>query len=255
MSGGGHVLITGTSGAIGGALARLFRLRHPTAQLTLCDVSEAPSRALAVELGGAVDVVACDLADTDAALRMLEDARARFGPLSGLVNCAGIMEVRRFDELPWRRAQALLAIDLLSPLALMHAAVPDMLAARRGFVVNVASMAGKVTLPGCAFYGAAKAGLSMASEIARRELAPKGVHVVTVYPGAIASALESRARDQYGRTLLTRLVPTGRPEVLARKILAALDTRRARVVYPSFYSLGLLSVASPIALAVGPSAK
>jgi len=258
MSGGGqdeHLFVTGTSGAIGGALARALRRRHPAARLTLVDVSEAPSRALAAELGGAVDVAACDLADTDAALRVLDDARARFGAPTGLVNCAGIMEVRRFDQLPWRRAQALLAIDMLSPLALMHAAVADMRAARRGFVVNVASMAGKVTLPGCAFYGAAKAGLSMASEIARRELAPAGVHVVTVYPGAVASALESRARDQYGRTLLTRLVPPGRPDVLARKIVAALDARRARVVYPSFYSLGLLSVAGPIALAVGPSAK
>src|SRR6185312_5703734 len=167
----------------------------------------------------------------------------------------GFMEVRRFDRIPWARAAELLAVDLVSPLALMHAVVGDMVQARRGFVVNVASMAGKVTLPGCAFYGAAKAGLSMASEIARRELASRGVQVLTVYPGAVASALESRARDQYGRTLLTRLVPTGRPEVLARKIVEALDARRARLVYPSLYSLGLFAVASPIALAVGPAAK
>lgn len=250
---GEHLVITGTSGAIGGALAHALRKRHPAARLTLVDVSDGPSRALA--LGGDVEVARCDLADSDAALRVLEEARARFGPLGGLVNCAGIMEVRRFDELPWQRAADLLAIDLLSPLALMHAAVPDMIAAGRGFVVNVTSMAGKVTLPGCAFYGAAKAGLSMASEIARRELAPRGVQVLTVYPGAVASALESRARDQYGRTLLTRLVPTGRPEVLARKIVEALDARRARLVYPSLYSLGLFAVASPIALAVGPAAK
>lgn len=72
---------------------------------------------------------------------------------------------------------ALLAVDLVTPVALMHAAVADMVRARRGFVVNVTSMAGKVTLPGCAFYGAAKAGLSMASEIARRELGGAGVRV------------------------------------------------------------------------------
>lgn len=250
-----HLVVTGSSGAIGGALARALRRRHPAARLTLVDVSEPPSRALEQELGGEVAFASCDLADPAAALRALDEARARFGPVYGLVNCAGFMEVRRFDQLPWSRAAELLAVDLISPLALMHAAVGDMAQAGRGFVVNVASMAGKVTLPGCAFYGAAKAGLSMASEIARRELAGAGVQVLTVYPGAVASPLESRARDQYGRTLLTRLVPTGEPAALAQKILDALDAGRARVVYPSFYSLGLLGVASPLALALGPAAR
>ncbi len=250
-----HLVVTGSSGAIGGALARALRRRHPTARLSLVDVTEAPSRALADALGGEIEVVRCDLADTAAALGALDEARARFGAVDGLVDCAGFMEVRRFDRIEWARAAALLAVDLVSPLALMHAAVGDMVQAGRGFVVNVASMAGKVTLPGCAFYGAAKAGLSMASEIARRELGELGVRVVTVYPGAVASPLESRARDQYGRTLLTRLVPTGEPDVLARKIIEALDGGHARVVYPSFYALGLFAVASPLALAFGPTAR
>lgn len=255
MTGGEHLVVTGSSGAIGGALARALKRRHPTARLSLVDVSEAPSRALADALGGEVAVVPCDLADSAAALRALDEARGRFGAVHGLVNCAGFMEVRRFDRIDWARAAALLAVDLVSPLALMHAAVADMVRARRGFVVNVTSMAGKVTLPGCAFYGAAKAGLSMASEIARRELAGAGVRVLTVYPGAVASPLEARARDQYGRTLLTRLVPTGAPAVLAQKIVDALDGGRARVIYPSFYSLGLLGVAGPVALAFGPTAE
>lgn len=250
-----HLVITGTSGAIGGAIARALRRRHPTARLTLVDVTEAPSRALIELVGGEVELAPCDLADPAAALRTLDQARARFGPVSGLVNCAGFMEVRRFDQIPWTRAAELLAVDLISPLGLMRAVVDDMTAARRGFIVNVASMAAKVTLPGCAFYGAAKAGLSMASEIARRELAPLGIHVLTVYPGAVASPLEARARDQYGRTLLTRLVPTGDPDVLADKVIDGLDARRARIVYPSLYSLGLLSIASPIALAFGPTAN
>jgi short-subunit dehydrogenase len=248
-----HVLVTGTSGAIGAAIARELRLRHPAARLSLVDVDEAPSRALGEELGEA-HVVRCDLSRTDDVPRAIDEARARFGWVEGLVNCAGFMEVRRFDRLPWERAQALLAVDLVSPLRLMHLCVPDMIAARRGFVVNVASMAGRVTLPGCAFYCAAKGGLAMASEVARRELAPSGVRVLTVYPGAVRSALESRARDQYGRTLLARLVPTGEPDVLARKIAGALAQNRARVVYPSLYALGLFGAAGPIALAIAPRA-
>ncbi|WP_394823348.1 SDR family NAD(P)-dependent oxidoreductase [Pendulispora albinea] len=250
-----HIFVTGTSGAIGGALARALRRHEPRARLTLVDVAPEPSRALASELGGEIHVAACDLSKSDQAMAALEEARGRFGPVHGLVNCAGFMEVRRFERLPWARAEALLAVDLVSPLRLMHAAVPDMLAARRGFVVNVASMAGRVTLHGCAFYCAAKAGLAMASEVARRELAPAGISVVTVYPGAVQSELESRAREQYGRKLLARIIPTGKPEVLADKVVDALAMKRARVVYPASYSVGLLSVASPIALAFGPTAQ
>lgn len=247
-----HLLITGTSGSIGAALARALRRRHEGARLTLLDVHEAPSRALAETLGGDVHVVACDLSSSAAVPAALDDARARFGPVHGLVNCAGFMEVRRFERLLWERAEALLSVDLVSPLRLMHACVPDMLASGRGFVVNVASMAGKVTLPGCAFYCAAKSGLAMASEIARRELASQGVRVVTVYPGAVESPLEAHAKDQYGRSAITALVPTGKPDVLARKIIEALDADRPRVIYPSAYAVGMLAIAGPIALRIGP---
>jgi len=253
-----HLFVTGTSGAIGGAIACVLRKRFPDARMTLVDVAEQPSKALAHALrGGEGDVALslCDLAKSDDAQRVLDEARARFGPVDGLVNCAGFMEVRRFDRIASDRAADLLAVDLVTPLRLMHAAVPEMIARRSGFVVNVTSMAGKVTLPGCAFYGAAKAGLAMASEIARRELAPLGVRVLTVYPGAVASALESRARDQYGRTLWTRLAPTGSPEELAQRIDEALDADRARVIYPALYSLGLVPAAGPLALAFGPNAR
>jgi short-subunit dehydrogenase len=249
-----HLFVTGSSGAIGTAVTRALRARHPRARFTLVDLNVEPSRALGVEIGGEVEAARCDLARSEEAQRALDDGRARFGPVHGLVNCAGFMEVRRFERIDWARAESLLAVDLVTPLRLMHAVVPAMLVAGRGFVVNVTSMAGKVTLPGCAFYCAAKAGLSMASEVARAELAPRGVQVVTVYPGAVASPLESKAKDQYGRSLLTRLVPTGHPDLLARKIVRALDAGRARVVYPSFYAFGLFAAASPIALALGPEA-
>lgn len=249
-----HIVVTGTSGSIGSALARALRRRHAGAHFTLIDVTEPASQRLAAELGGSADVVACDLSSSDEASAALDRARARSGPVHGLVNCAGFMEVQRFERLPWARAEALLMVDLVSPLRLMHAAVPDMIDAGAGFVVNVASMAGKVTLPGCAFYGAAKGGLAMASEIARSELSQRGVRVVTVYPGAVASPLEARAKEQYGSTWITRLVPTGDPAVLAQKIVDAVDADHARVIYPSAYALGLLPIASAFALRFGPRA-
>lgn len=248
-----HVLITGTSGAIGAALARRFRDAWPAARLTLVDRAPGPSEALASGLGDA-RAVAADLGDVAALPGLIGDAVAASGPIDGLVNCAGFMEVRRFETLDWDRAHALLNVDLVSPLRLMHLVVGDMLQRGRGFVVNVSSMAGRTPLKGCAFYGAAKAGLAMASEITARELAGRGVHVVTVYPGPVASGLEQSARAQYQTGWIARLLPTGQPDVIAARIHDAIARRRRRVIYPSLYGVGYhaLPLAAPFTLGAGP---
>ncbi|MBI4956486.1 MAG: SDR family oxidoreductase, partial [Myxococcales bacterium] len=179
------------------------------------------------------------------------------GPLDGLVSSAGLMQVRALERMPWDAAEHLLLVDLVAPLALLHAAAGAMAARGAGFVVNVSSMAGRVPLKGCAFYGAAKAGLAMASEIAHAELASRGVHVVTVYPGPVRSALEAGARAEYRPGLLTRHVPTGDAPTLARHIVDAVERGRARVVYPAVYALGYraLGLASRVALRLGPEPR
>jgi short-subunit dehydrogenase len=137
----------------------------------------------------------------------------------------------------------------------MSLVAPAMSARRSGTIVNVSSMAGALPLRGCAYYGAAKAGLAMASEIARLELAPHGVHVVTVYPGPVRSSLERRARAQAPASLITRLLPTGDPEPLGERVVAACVARRARVVYPPFYgvtSTPFASVAARVTSAMSP---
>jgi short-subunit dehydrogenase len=165
------------------------------------------------------------------------------------------MEVRSLATTPWPVAEALLHIDLVSPLRLMSLLVPAMIERRHGVVVNVASMAGVTPLRGVSFYGAAKAGLAMASEIAHLELARHGVHVVTVYPGPVRSALEQRARGQYVDSPLARLAPTGDPEVLGRRIVEACAARRSRVVYPALYDLAsrVPTLASRFTRAFSPS--
>ncbi|MBK9001560.1 MAG: SDR family NAD(P)-dependent oxidoreductase [Myxococcales bacterium] len=244
-----HVLITGTSGAIGGALARELAARRPRARLTLVDKVEAPSAELARELGNARVEVA-DLSDVDAIPALLE----RVGPVDGLINAAGFMDVRRFERFEWDAAWRLLAVDLVAPLRLFHEVSSGMLARGGGFVVNVTSMAGRVPIRGCAMYGAAKAGLSMASEIAHAELRPRGVHVVTVYPGPVASALERGARAQLRESAIARAIPMGKARALGRLVLEAVESGVPRVVYPSLYRVGFSAVgfASRVALAFGP---
>jgi short-subunit dehydrogenase len=248
-----HVVITGAAGAIGAALARAFRRRHPSATLTLVDRDRVGLARVAAPLDARTHTL--DLADLSA-LPSAVAAISAHAPIDALINCAGVMWVRDPAETSWRDAHELLTIDLLSPLRLQSLVVPSMIERRTGLVVNIASMAGKVPLHGALYYGAAKAGLAMASEIARADLARHGIEVVTVYPGPVHSALERTARAQYhdGDRGFARFVPTGDPDVLASKIIAAIAFNKPRVIYPAPYALGWFAtnLAARITLRFGP---
>jgi 2-hydroxycyclohexanecarboxyl-CoA dehydrogenase len=232
----GHVVITGAAGAIGAALARAMRRAWPDAALALVDREE--TIALARELGGTARTYVTDLSRVES-LPDVVSGIEQDGPIDGLVNCAGIMRVQNVASWKWDDASTLLAIDLLAPLRLMDLVVHGMAERGGGIVVNVSSMAGRVPLRGCAYYGAAKAGLAMASEIARADLADRGVQVITVYPGPVRSALEAGARADYGGGgVFGRFAPTGDPAELAARIMTAIADDEPRVIYPRLYGVG-----------------
>lgn len=232
-----HVVVTGAAGAIGGALARALRQRYSNAAFTLTDIDAAGVDALASELGVRAEAQVWDLTQPQHLENAVRDVEARHGPVDLLVNCAGIMEVKNFATTSWQTADRVLTVDLTSPLRLMSLVVPAMVARGSGWVINVSSLAGVTPLRGCSYYGAAKAGLAHASEIARIELAPHGVRVLTVYPGPVRSGLERRARDQFARSRARDWIPTGAPEPLARAILRAMERGSPRVVYPRIYDV------------------
>ncbi len=248
----GHVVVTGAAGAIGAAIAREMHAAWPTCSLALVDRDGERLAALARELGATAYVA--DLCDVDALGALVEKIETE-GPIDGLVNCAGVMKVQHVATWRWEDARALLAVDLLAPLRLQDLVVRGMTERGFGVIVNVASMAGRVPLRGAAYYGAAKAGLAMASEIARADLASRGVTVVTVYPGPVKSALEAGARADYGGGgWLGRLVPTGDPDELARRVMRAIDHGEPRVIYPRLYGVGwtATNLSSWLALSYGP---
>lgn len=248
-----HVLVTGAAGAIGGAIARRLRAMWPSTRLALLDRDASTMAALAAELGNASSHEA-DLRDIASLPSVV--ARIDAPPLDGLVNCAGVMWVRHVATWDWADAEALLAVDFLAPLRLQDLVVHSMVErGARGVIVNIASMAGKVPLKGCTYYGASKAGLAMASEIARADLAPHGIRVVTVYPGPVKSPLEQGARDAYGGGgAFGRFAPTGDPDELASLIAHAIERDEPRVIYPRLYRVGwsATNAASWFALSYGP---
>lgn len=247
-----HILITGAAGAIGSALAARFAARHPEARLTLVDIAEGPLGAVAAKFGPRAEARRWDLTRVDDLPALWSALTAARGAVDVLVNCAGLMDILSIGGTGWSRGSTLLAVNLLAPLRLIDLALPDM--GRGACIVNVSSMAGRVPIKGCTYYGGAKAGLAMASEIAHVELAARGIRVVTVYPGPVASGLEAHARGQVAGSFVAKYIPTGTPEVLATRIVEACDRGAPRVVYPGVYGVAyaLDALAARVTASIGP---
>lgn len=231
-----HVAVTGASSGIGEALARAFLERGASVTL-VARRSELLAAIAASVPAGRTHVVAADLADRAASCAWVDDAERALGPIDVLVNNAGVQIVRAVSDTPWEDAERLLQLDLHTPLRLTHALLPRMIARGSGTIVDIASMAAIAPTPGMYFYNAAKAGLAAASEGLRAEVKPHGIHVVTVYPGPVRSAMESAGRAAYEDTRAASHAPTGEPEELARLVAEAVEQRRDRVIYPRTYGV------------------
>lgn len=222
-----HVLITGAAGAIGAALARAFAAEG--ARLTLWDIDRTGLDRVADALDA--DRHRVDLTDLSALPEHFAAAAAS-RPVDVLINCAGIMDVSRLETQPWPVAQRIIDLDLTAPIRLMQLAAEPMLARGRGCVINICSVAAIFPVKGGALYGAAKAGLAMASEIAHAEWRGRGVEVLTVYPGPIHSPLEAGARAGWGDTPWQRALRSVSPESLADATVEAARRGRTRLIHP-----------------------
>lgn len=230
---GTHVVVTGASAGIGEALARAYAARG--CSLTLVARRREKLEALAASLPVRTHVVALDLSDPARAASFLPAAVEALGPVGILVNNAGLQLVGRTHLVDVEAAEQGLLTNLLTPLRLIHAVLPAMIAARSGTIVNIASMAALAPTPGMTWYNAGKGGLAAASEALRGELRGSGVSVVTVYPGIIAETDMARAGlERYGSadSLAVRMQPTGTCAALARVVLRATDRGTARVIWP-----------------------
>ncbi len=236
MQGGGpvgHAVITGASAGIGEAVARALAGRGYA--VTLVARRAELLAGLASSLGAQAQVFARDLSDVEHATDFLPAAEAHFGPVDILINNAGVQYLGAFAEFDAERGEQLLRLNLLTPLRLTRAVLPGMVQRGRGAIVDVASLAAIAPTPYMAYYNASKAGLAAASESLRAEVAGSGVHVVTVYPGPVDTAMGRAGYEAYGDSLAVRATPIGTTEEMALRVLQALDDRDDRVIYPKAY--------------------
>jgi short-subunit dehydrogenase len=228
-----HVAITGASSGIGEALVKEYV--RAGAAVTMVARRRSLMESLARELGGRTRIVEADLSCPDRALDWIAPAEAELGPIEILINNAGQQIVEPTAEVDPARARRLLDLDLVVPLAITRQILPGMLARGRGTIVDISSVAALGPTPGMTHYNAAKAGLAAASESLRGELRRTGVHVLTVYPGPVETAMGRAGYAAYPPSPLVARLPKGTPEELARRVRLAVEDRAPRLVYPAFY--------------------
>lgn len=233
-----HVVVTGASAGIGEAFAREWKKRG--AELTLVARRRERMEALAKDLGSDVTVLGADLVDPKAAEAAIVEAEKVRGPIDVLVNNAGVQIIAPAESTDPDEGEALLDLNVATPLRLIRHTLPSMLERGRGTIVNVASMAALSPVPGMLYYNASKGGLANASEALRGELWGTGVNVVTVYPGPVHTDMGTKGMAKYVPSAASGLAPWGTSEELARLVVRAVELGRARVIYPRAYAVSLL---------------
>lgn len=182
------VLITGASQGIGAACAAEFAASG--ARLVLTARSEEGLRNAAKQAGGDVMVAPADLFDDGQRRGVVERAFARFGRVDILINNAGCGLYAPSWNVPMEEARRLMELNFFVPLAMAQLVAPAMRERRSGMIVNVGSIAGKVTLPWMTLYSVSKYALSSLTDGMRMELQASGVRTMIVCPGYVKTAFQ-----------------------------------------------------------------
>lgn len=229
---GRTVIVTGASSGIGEATARAFGRAGDRVVLTARRVDRL--QRLAAELPDSF-VVQADLTKPEEIGRIVTETLGRYETIDVLVNNAGFGRYDWLERLTEEEIRTEVEVNLLAPILLTRAVLPVMLARRRGVIINVASVAGRIGTPAMSIYNTTKFGLHGFGEALYRELRPRGVQVCTIYPGGVAGT-------EFGKTKRVRFSVTTpgwlrlTAEQVAGEIVKLADRPRPRRILPWIFS-------------------
>lgn len=220
------VLVTGASRGIGRAIALQFAGTGAQVAVHYQSNLKAAQASLAELPGTGHILCAGDVADPDAAQRLVDEAIYEMGGIDILVNNAGIFEAHPVDEVSyedWQHHwQRTLAVNLVGPANLCWHAVRHMRESGGGRIVNISSRGAFRGEPHCPAYGASKAGLNALTQSLAQQLAPLGIFVGAVAPGFVETDMASAVLDGPGGDAVRNQSPLGRvakPEEVAHAVL------------------------------------
>lgn len=234
---GKTAFVTGASSGMGRLLA--VRLAEAGANVALLARREAELARVAAEIdrcGRRALVLPCDVAERTQVFAAAERAVRIFGGVDILVNNAGYGRHRRFLEWDVEDIERLMRVNFLGAVYATKALLPQMVARRAGWIVFMASVAGKIGVPDESAYAASKFAMVGLAEALSIEVEDAGVHVLTVCPGAIAT-------DFFDAEALERMPPVARrtmisPRRVVDAVMDALARGKREITVPRFIRAG-----------------
>jgi len=221
---GRRALVTGGASGIGRATTQ--RLAADGAGVVVNHLGDAgPAGVLVAEIerdGGRAIAVEADVSDEAQVDAMFARARDELGPVDVLVNNAGREKPFALVDMPLEEWNAVLAVNLTGPFLCARALARGLAPSAGGVIVNVSSVHELIPWPTFSHYCASKGGLKLFAQTIARELAPRGIRVVNVAPGAILTPINQEFVDDPGmRRAIEAEVPLerlGQPEEVAAAI-------------------------------------
>lgn len=213
-------LVTGGATGIGAAIA--VRLAAEGAAVAVNGQEEGAADGVVEQIrnaGGRAIPVIADVSSPDDVVSMVQRCVDELGALTLAINNAGVQEETPFLELDFDRWRWQLSVDLDGVFLVAQAAARHQAAHGGGVIINITSVHEHTPRPNYVAYCAAKAGAGMLTRCLGRELAPHGIRVVAVAPGAIATAMNAEVtEDDEQREEVEAGIPAGRfgtPEEVA----------------------------------------
>ena len=207
------IVVTGSGGGIGTAIAQRFA--RESGQVVVTDTNtqgaEATTKSIIDEGNKAVTMIA-DISNRDACYKLIEDTVAKFGKIDVLINNAGINRRGPLMELTDEDWDLTLQVNVTSMFHLCRAAIPHMIKAGGGAIVNTASQWGLHPAPGHIAYNVSKSAVASFTQNLARDYAPQKIRVNAVCPGEIGTPMLQKAAERKGLTFadFDKMVPFGR---------------------------------------------
>ncbi len=238
-------LITGGSSGIGRLVA--FELARRGAIVVIWDISDKAFAEIETETRWQnlrIHGMLCDVSNRDDVYRQARIIKEKWGPVSILINNAGVVSGSTFLETEDEKIEKTMAVNTMAHFWTLKAMLPDMIARNEGYIVTIASAAGIIGVTGLADYSASKFAAFGLHEAIRMELRRLGTRIQTtvVCPFFIDTGMFAGVR-----TAFPLLLPILKPDYAAQKIVRAIIAGKKRLIMPRFvysvYLLRLLPVA------------
>lgn len=216
-------LVTGGGSGMGEATAK--RLAAAGMAVGVLDIDQGAANKVASSIvsgGGRASAVKADISSREEVARACAAIRESLGPITVLINNAGIERIAPFESLSDSDWDRIIDVNLKGAFIVTQTVLPDMKQAGRGRIVNISSLAAQAGKAGMVDYAAAKGGISSMTKSLAQELGPLGITVNAVAPGFILTPMTQRVLDEAkGKVSLEQTVAhypirrAGKPEEIA----------------------------------------